>query len=73
MAYLVTTIDDVGKQTGFILCKAKVAPQHGHNIPRLELCAAVQAVDIAQAVCEHLDLQSKNLFFHTDSRFGIHT
>ena len=67
-AYLVTTTDGGDKQTGFILGKAKVAPQHGHTIPRLELCAAVLAVEIVQAVCEHLDLQSQNIFFHTDSK-----
>ena len=67
-AYLVTTTDDGGKQTGFILGKAKVAPLQGHTIPRLELCAAVLAVEIAQTVCEHLDLQSQNIFFYTDSK-----
>lgn len=35
---------------GFILGKAKLAPQPEHTIPRLELCAAVLAVEIADLV-----------------------
>lgn len=33
-------------QVGFVLGKAKVAPRHGHTIPRLELCAAVLTTEI---------------------------
>ena len=33
-------------RTSFLLGKAKVAPTSGHTIPRLELCAAVMAVEL---------------------------
>lgn len=35
-------------QYGFILGKSKLVPLHGHSIPRLELCRAVLAVEIAR-------------------------
>ncbi|XP_033752106.1 uncharacterized protein LOC117335931 [Pecten maximus] len=63
------TKDGNGKQDiGFILGKAKVAPLHGHTIPRLELCAAVLAVDIAETVSDHLHIPLEKFRFHTDSK-----
>ncbi|XP_046578830.1 uncharacterized protein LOC124286500 [Haliotis rubra] len=43
-------------QVGFLMGKTKVAPKHGHTIPRLELCAAVLSVQLADLVCESLDI-----------------
>lgn len=40
-AYLETTDGDPRTKTSFIHGKSKVAPRHGHTIPRLEFCAAV--------------------------------
>jgi hypothetical protein len=48
VAYLRTLDKDGNPDLGFVLGKAKVAPTNGHTIPRLELCAAVLAVGIAQ-------------------------
>lgn len=42
---------------GFVISKAKVAPQAGTTIPRKELCAAILAVEIAQFAIEQLDIQ----------------
>ena len=53
---------------GFILGKSKVAPQSGHTIPRLELCATVLAVEIAETISEHLDIPVKQMKFYSDSR-----
>ncbi|VDI11884.1 Hypothetical predicted protein [Mytilus galloprovincialis] len=48
--------------------KAKVAPLHGHCIPRFELCAAVLAVQISETVSTELDID-RNLFrFFSDSK-----
>ncbi|XP_062604472.1 uncharacterized protein LOC134266273 [Saccostrea cucullata] len=35
---------------GFTYGKSKIAPKHGHTIPRLELCAAVLAVEVGEMV-----------------------
>jgi ribonuclease HI len=39
-----------------------------HSIPRLELCAAVLAVEVAQFALEQLDLEIDNVKFYTDSK-----
>ena len=52
----------------FLLGKAKVAPQHGHTIPRLELCAAVLAADIYDIILEHLHIDFDTVQFYTDSQ-----
>lgn len=43
VAYLKTFDSSGSHHLGFVHAKAKVAPLHGHTIPRLELCAAVLA------------------------------
>ena len=54
VAYL-RTVSDTGKvELGFVSGKSKVAPKHGHTIPRLELCAAQLAVEMAEVIVEHL-------------------
>lgn len=68
VAYLLTRTEDNNCQLGFILGKAKVAPQHGHTIPRLELCAAVLAVEVAGLVSEHLNYPSEKIRLYTDSK-----
>lgn len=49
VAYLKILDTNGGCHVGFILGKAKLAPRPDLTIPRLELCAAVLAVEIAEA------------------------
>ena len=51
VAYL-KVVDETGLESiGFLHGKSKLAPLKGHTIPRLELCGAVLATEIAEAVC----------------------
>ena len=68
VAYLVTMDADQNPHVGFLLGKTKVAPPHGHTIPRLELCAAVLAVEIAETIVNQLGLTLADVQYHTDSR-----
>ena len=68
VVYLQTTDTSGTKQLGFVLGKAKLAPPREHSIPRLELCAAVLAVEVAQFALEQLDLEIDNVKFYTDSK-----
>lgn len=56
------------EELGFVLGKAKVAPSHGHTIPRLELCAAVLSTEIAQYISEQLDIDLSKFWFYSDSK-----
>ena len=68
VAYLKVFSDDDTSDVGFLLGKAKVAPSHGHTIPRLELCAAVLAVEIAETIKEEMGFSYDMFHFYTDSR-----
>ncbi|XP_033099916.1 uncharacterized protein LOC117103471 [Anneissia japonica] len=39
-----------GTEVGFIIGKSRIAPRQGHTIPRLELCSAVLATELAKVV-----------------------
>ena len=68
VAYIVSFQSDKPKQVGFVMGKAKVAPSRGHSIPRLELCAAVLSVEIADFVPKQLDVTVHNVRYYTDSK-----
>lgn len=55
VAYLKLTAADGHSDGGFLLGKAWLAPKPDITIPRLELCAAVLAVEVADMVQEELD------------------
>lgn len=68
VAYL-KVIDSEGKcHIGFVLGKAKLAPTTAHTVPRLELGAAVLAVELAELVKSELDISVDSLQFYTDSK-----
>lgn len=53
---------------GFVMGKAKLAPQKGHTIPRLELCGAVLAVELADMIQRQMDFKLESTTFHTDNK-----
>ncbi|MES9882937.1 MAG: hypothetical protein ABW185_18875 [Sedimenticola sp.] len=68
VAYLKTTSPDGAEHVGYIMGKAKVAPKHGHTIPRLELCAAVLAAELSETILDHMGIEADLVRFYTDSK-----
>ncbi|KAK3086079.1 hypothetical protein FSP39_013163 [Pinctada imbricata] len=68
VAYLFVYTSDDDHDISFIFGKSKLAPKHGHTIPRLELCSAVLASEIAATITEQLHLSLDDIRFHTDSK-----
>lgn len=61
VAYL-SAVDDRGhNHVGFCKGKSKLAPRHSHTVPRLELCAVVLAVELADLLVDKLDSRSEVL------------
>ena len=67
VVYLKLTVDQT-VNTSFLLGKAKVAPSRGLTIPRMELCAAVLAVDIATIIQDQLHIDSDAFTYFLDSQ-----
>ena len=57
-----------GERLGFVMGKTKLAPKHGHTIPRLELCAAVLAAELYDLLNKELDINFNSVQFFTDSK-----
>lgn len=68
VAYLKRVDSDGNCHTGFITGKARVAPQPELTIPRLELCAAVLAVNIMETITTEISVKFDDITFYTDSR-----
>lgn len=68
VAYLKAIQEDGQVHIGFVMGKAKLAPQSEPTIPRLELCAAVLAVEMAELIQDELDLRLDSTKFYTDSK-----
>lgn len=68
VAYLRTVQEDERVHVGFVMAKSKLAPQSEQTIPRLELCAAVLAVEMADLIHDELDLKIDSTKFYTDSK-----
>ncbi|XP_053387241.1 uncharacterized protein LOC123539924 [Mercenaria mercenaria] len=71
VAYLVCQTSNHEVRVGFVLGKSKVAPKKGHTIPRLELCGAVLAVEIAQTAVDQLQVKLHDIRFYTDSNIVL--
>ena len=59
---------DTEVDVSFVFAKVKLAPTHGHTIPRLELCAALLATEVAKTVQESLRIRFRNIRFYSDSK-----
>lgn len=68
VAFLRAEDQDGNLHCGFIMGKGKVAPKKAVTIPRLELCAAVLGIEISKIIKEQLDIDPKEMHFHTDSK-----
>jgi len=68
VVYVLGNASNGDRQIGFVLGKSKLAPEHGHSVPRLELCAAVLACQLYQCVSEQLAVSLTKVVFYTDSR-----
>ncbi|XP_039534522.1 uncharacterized protein LOC120483523 [Pimephales promelas] len=68
VAYLKALQKDGKVEVGLVMGKAKLAPLSEPTIPRLELCAAVLAVEMADLIKDELDLKLDDIKFFTDSK-----
>ncbi|KAJ8364972.1 hypothetical protein SKAU_G00138030 [Synaphobranchus kaupii] len=68
VAYL-RSLDDEGQiNVGFVFGKAKLTPRPELTIPRLELCGAVLAVEMAELIQDEMDLELDAVKFYCDSK-----
>lgn len=71
VAYI-RAIDTEGcSHVGFLLGKSKLAPRTSLTVPRLELCSAVLAVEMADLLTTELDIELQRVKFYTDSRIVL--
>ncbi|XP_051265175.1 uncharacterized protein LOC127368389 [Dicentrarchus labrax] len=68
VAYMKVTDAEGKSELGFVFGKAKLTPQPEATIPRLELCAAILAVEIADMLTDEIDVQFHSVRFFTDSK-----
>lgn len=71
VAYLKTVQKDGQTEVGFVMGKARLAPQSEPTIPRLELCAAVLAVEMADLIQDELDVKFDAINFYSDSKVSL--
>lgn len=68
VAYLWVFTEEGLSHVGFVLGKAKLAPHLQPTIPRLELCAAVLTVEIAEIIIVEIDFEPDAVKFYCDSK-----
>ncbi len=66
VAYLWLTDSCGVNHVGFIMDKAKLSPEQ--TVPRLELCAAVLAVELAELIYSEIDMPLDNTTYLTDNK-----
>lgn len=68
VAYLKLTTEDGKSEVSIVFGMARLAPQPEIMVPRLELCAAVLAVEIAELVVEEMDLKFDRITYFNDNK-----
>lgn len=68
VAYLKAVKHDGKAEIGFVMGKAKLSPQSEPTIPRLELCTAPLAVQMADLIQDELELKFDVINFYTGSK-----
>lgn len=68
VAFLKVKDTESNIHVGFVMGKSRVAPKQGHTIPRLELCAALLAVEVAETVSGELDIPPVDIVYYSDSK-----
>ncbi|XP_057366140.1 uncharacterized protein LOC130687002 [Daphnia carinata] len=68
VAYFRTVFEDQSINVSFVLSKTHVTPVKGLTIPRLELQAAVEGLNTALTICRELEIDLRQVTFHTDSQ-----
>ncbi len=71
VAYLRTVDGDGQINIGFILGKTKLTPKSKPTIPRLELCTAVLAVEVAELIVQEIDFKLDAITFYFDSKIVL--
>ncbi|XP_055997832.1 uncharacterized protein LOC130047240 [Ostrea edulis] len=68
VAYLRVICESGDSTTGFLMGKSKLAPLKGHTIPRLELCGAVLASEVGEAISTYLSISLDRFHYYMDSK-----
>ncbi|RXN11395.1 hypothetical protein ROHU_010663 [Labeo rohita] len=68
VAYVRVVARDGLREVGFVLEKSRLAPWPDLTVPRLELCAAVMAVEIAEVITKEIEMELNSVSFYTDSK-----
>ncbi|XP_074518426.1 uncharacterized protein LOC141784488 [Halichoeres trimaculatus] len=71
VAYLRAMDSEGQTHVGFVMGKSKLAPRPAHTVPRLELCAAVLAVELYDLIRDELDIELDAVKFFTDSKIVL--
>ncbi|XP_061891197.1 uncharacterized protein LOC133641474 isoform X1 [Entelurus aequoreus] len=70
VAYLKITEKNGTNHVGFLMGKAKLTPLSEQTVPRLELCSAVLAVELAELITSEMDMEV-DITFYSDSKIVL--